>query len=84
MGDVEMGAGGPAAPHNHQQRLEHIVRRAAVQDKVRSCDTPRTLLPHLLPYQLVLFHCSSSPLLLFWFFFSFFFFSVSVNRNVIK
>ncbi|XP_048818142.1 chromosome transmission fidelity protein 18 homolog isoform X1 [Lagopus muta] len=33
MGDVEMGAGGPAAPHNHQQRLEHIVRRAAVQDK---------------------------------------------------
>ncbi|XP_019476166.1 chromosome transmission fidelity protein 18 homolog, partial [Meleagris gallopavo] len=64
MGDVEMGAEGPAAPHNHQQRLEHIVRRAAVQDKVRGCDTPRTLLPHLFPYQLVLFHCASSPLLL--------------------
>ncbi|XP_031462463.1 chromosome transmission fidelity protein 18 homolog isoform X1 [Phasianus colchicus] len=30
---AEMGAGGPAAPHNHQQRLEHIVRKAAVQDK---------------------------------------------------
>uniref|UniRef100_A0A8C3D2P9 Chromosome transmission fidelity protein 18 homolog n=1 Tax=Cairina moschata TaxID=8855 RepID=A0A8C3D2P9_CAIMO len=26
---------GPAAPQNHQQRLEHIVRRAAVEDKVR-------------------------------------------------
>ncbi|XP_072205167.1 chromosome transmission fidelity protein 18 homolog isoform X2 [Excalfactoria chinensis] len=33
MGDVEMGAGGPAVPQNHQQRLEHIVRRTAVQDK---------------------------------------------------
>lgn len=33
MGDVEMKAGGPPVPHNHQQRLEHIVRRAAVRDK---------------------------------------------------
>ncbi|XP_021267350.1 chromosome transmission fidelity protein 18 homolog [Numida meleagris] len=33
IGDAEMGAGGTAAPRNHQQRLEHIVRRAAVQDK---------------------------------------------------
>ncbi|POI26479.1 hypothetical protein CIB84_009771, partial [Bambusicola thoracicus] len=33
VGDVEMGAGGPPAPHNHQQRLEHIVKRAAVRDK---------------------------------------------------
>ncbi|XP_015732166.1 chromosome transmission fidelity protein 18 homolog isoform X2 [Coturnix japonica] len=33
MGDVETGAGGPAVPHNHQQRLEHIMRRTAVQDK---------------------------------------------------
>lgn len=33
MGDVEMKAGGPPVPHNHQQRLEHIVKRAAVQDK---------------------------------------------------
>ncbi|OXB81896.1 UNVERIFIED_CONTAM: hypothetical protein H355_015093 [Colinus virginianus] len=33
MGDVQMGSRGPAAPCNHQQRLEHIVRKAAVQDK---------------------------------------------------
>lgn len=28
---------GRAGPPNHQQRLEHIVRRAAVEDKVRDC-----------------------------------------------
>lgn len=32
---AESGDMGPAAPQNHQQRLEHIVRRAAVEDKVR-------------------------------------------------
>lgn len=32
---AESGDTGPAAPQNHQQRLEHIVRRAAVEDKVR-------------------------------------------------
>nr|XP_047916907.1 chromosome transmission fidelity protein 18 homolog [Anser cygnoides] len=30
---AESGDTGPAAPQNHQQRLEHIVRRAAVEDK---------------------------------------------------
>lgn len=30
---------GPAAPQNHQQRLEHIVRRAAVEGKVRGGGT---------------------------------------------
>ncbi|KFQ11315.1 Chromosome transmission fidelity protein 18, partial [Leptosomus discolor] len=29
----ERAGTGPAAPPNHQQRLEHIVRRAAVEDK---------------------------------------------------
>ncbi|XP_065588837.1 chromosome transmission fidelity protein 18 homolog isoform X1 [Cyrtonyx montezumae] len=33
MGDVHVGSRGPAAPCNHQQCLEHIVRKAAVQDK---------------------------------------------------
>ncbi|NXK51855.1 CTF18 protein, partial [Chauna torquata] len=30
---AESGDTGPAVPRNHQQRLEHIVRRAAVEDK---------------------------------------------------
>jgi len=83
MGDVEMKAGGPPVPHNHQQRLEHIVRRAAVRDKVRGCDTPRALLPHLLPYHLMQFPTGNvlSPSLLVFFFF---FFVVSVNRSAVK
>lgn len=36
---------GPAVPPNHQQRLEHIVRRAAVEDKVRGLQ----FLPNFLP-----------------------------------
>ncbi|KFQ32686.1 Chromosome transmission fidelity protein 18, partial [Mesitornis unicolor] len=30
---AERGGAGPAVPPNHQQRLEHIMRRAAVEDK---------------------------------------------------
>jgi len=43
--------GGPAVPPNHQQRLEHIARRAAAEDKVRGCDScpvPRRCVPGLL------------------------------------
>lgn len=29
---------GPAVPPNHHQRLEHIVRRAVVEDKVRGLE----------------------------------------------
>lgn len=80
MGDVEMKAGGPPVPHNHQQRLEHIVRRAAVRDKVRGCDTPRASFPTT--------SCSSllemCSLHRYWWWFFFFFFAVSVNRSAVK
>uniref|UniRef100_A0A8D0FKX4 Chromosome transmission fidelity protein 18 homolog n=1 Tax=Strix occidentalis caurina TaxID=311401 RepID=A0A8D0FKX4_STROC len=40
-----LGDTGPVVPPNHQQRLEHIVRRAAVEDKVRGLQ----FLPRFLP-----------------------------------
>uniref|UniRef100_A0A8C0F1M4 Chromosome transmission fidelity factor 18 n=1 Tax=Bubo bubo TaxID=30461 RepID=A0A8C0F1M4_BUBBB len=41
----ERGDTRPVVPPNHQQRLEHIVRRAAVEDKVRGLQ----FLPRFLP-----------------------------------
>lgn len=41
----ERADAGPAGPPNHQQRLEHIVRRAVVEDKVRGLQ----FLPNFLP-----------------------------------
>uniref|UniRef100_A0A663NCG8 Chromosome transmission fidelity protein 18 homolog n=1 Tax=Athene cunicularia TaxID=194338 RepID=A0A663NCG8_ATHCN len=44
----ECGDTGPVVPPNHQQRLEHIVRRAVVEDKVRRLQ----FLPYFLPVPL--------------------------------
>lgn len=41
--EEEQGDPEPAGTLNHQQRLEHIVRRAAVQDKVRAPFLPQFL-----------------------------------------
>lgn len=36
---------GPAVPPNHHQRLEHIVQRAVVEDKVRGLEFLTNFLP---------------------------------------